>query len=69
MLAQANMAPGAEMEHGSIHPARALLVREPTLGAVGVAIFPESFPITLHDPGMASHQSTAGDEVPADGGS
>ena len=69
MLAQAYMGPGAEMEQGSIHPARALLIRKPTLWAVGVAVFPERFPITLHDPGVTSHKGAAGDEMPADGGS
>lgn len=69
ILAQTHMIPRAEIEHGSLHPARRLRISEPALRAVGIAVFSERAFITLHDPGVTSHERTARDEVPADSGS
>lgn len=69
MLAQAQMVPAAEMEHGSLHPARRLRIYEPTLRAIDIAILAKRVLITVYNPGVTSHNSTARNIIPTDGAS
>ena len=69
ILAQTHMIPRAKKEHGSLHLARALRICEPALWAVAIAILSKRLLMTLHDPRIRSHDSTARNKLPADSGS
>lgn len=63
------MISGAKLKHSPLHLVGAVRICEPALWAVVITIFSERILITLYNPGITSHKSAPGDQVPADSGS